>query len=250
MRDNATPASELLGAWRQQHAERLDPLRFRFIEALARRVDAHHGQARHLLEQKLSALLDAYAADLARMPVAQPVRVAGEEEAVALQPALAQGGTNADACGGDVTDAHAAPAATVSATARSPLGELLQRFPAATANDANGTASATPLQSAPQLPALDDARRLWTELRSRSQLRQSLQQAPSDAGPLNSGVLVHRSLALMRTLSPGYLQHFLAYVDALSWLQQMHDDDVLATQQKPNAAIGRKPARGKPRKRG
>ncbi|MBB4127007.1 hypothetical protein GGR77_002321 [Xanthomonas translucens] len=256
MRDNATPASELLGAWRQQHAERLDPLRFRFIEALARRVDAHQGQARHLLEQKLSALLDAYAADLARMPVAQAVTAAGEE-AVTLQQPQAQRGTNAaaaaaDACGSDVAaiaDAHATPAATVSASARSPLGELLQRFPAATANDANDTANATPLQSAQQLPTLDDARRLWAELRSRSQLRQSLQLAPSDAGPLNSGVLVHRSLALMRTVSPGYLQHFLAYVDALSWLQQMHDEDVLAAQQKPGAAIGKKPTRGKPRRR-
>ena len=76
-----------------------------------------------------------------------------------------------------------------------------------------------------------------------------LQQAPADAGPLNSGVLVHRALGLMRSLSPGYLQHFLAYVDALSWLQQMQDHDVLATQQKPGAAIGKKPTRGKPRKR-
>lgn len=231
MRDNATPVSELLGAWRQQHAERLDPLRFRFIEALARRVDAHHGQARRLLEQKLSALLDAYAADLARMPAATT--------------AVADIDTDD---GKAVADADAAPPATATTTACSPLGELLQRFAGGTANDANDSATAMPPQPA-QLPALDDARRLWTELRSRSQLRQSLQQAPSDAGPLNSGVLVHRSLALMRALSPGYLQHFLAYVDALSWLQRMHDDDVLATQQKPGAAIGKKPTRGKPRKR-
>jgi hypothetical protein len=227
MRDNATPARELLGAWRQRHAERLDPLRFRFIEALARRVDAHHGQARHLLEQKLSALLDAYAADLARMPAATTAGTDADSETVAV--------------------ADAAPAATARTTARSPLGELLQRFAGGAANDA---ANAIPPQSAQQLPALDDARRLWTELHSRNQLRQSLQQAPADAGPLNSGVLVHRALALMRTLSPGYLQHFLAYVDALSWLQQMHDADVLATQQKPGAAIGKKPTRGKPRKRG
>jgi hypothetical protein len=227
MRDNATPASELLGAWRQRHAERLDPLRFRFIEALARRVDAHHGQARHLLEQKLSALLDAYAADLARMPAATSADADHDVDVVA--------------------DSDSAQAATASTTARSPLGELLQRFAGSAANDA---ANAMPAQPAQPLPALDDARRLWTELRSRSQLRQSLQQAPADAGPLNSGVLVHRALALMRTLSPGYLQHFLAYVDALSWLQQMHDDDVLATQHKPGAAIGKKPTRGKPRKRG
>ncbi|AVY65808.1 DUF2894 domain-containing protein [Xanthomonas translucens] len=222
MRADAKPVSEVLDAWRQRQAERLDPLRLRFIEALARRADAHQGQARRLLERKLAALLDAYAADLARMPAA----------------------TTADAD----ADADAAPNATESA--RSPLGDLLQRFASGATHDAHATANAMPPQSAQQLPALDDARRLWTELRSRSQLRQSLQQAPSDAGPLNSGVLVHRALALMRTLSPGYLQQFLAYVDALSWLQQLHDAGALATPHKPDAAIGKKPARGKPRKRG
>lgn len=62
---------------------------------------------------------------------------------------------------------------------------------------------------------------------------------------------MHRALALMRTLSPGYLLQFLAYVDALSWLQQLHDDSgALAAQHATSAAIGKKPARGKPRKRG
>lgn len=241
MRADATPVSEVLDAWRQRQAERLDPLRFRFIEALARRVDAHHGQARHLLEQKLSALLDAYAADLAGIPAATTADADADTDGGA---AIA------------VADADTAPPATATAIARSPLGELLQRFAGGAASDANDTSgandavNAVPPQSAQQLPALDDARRLWTELRSRSQLRQSLQQAPSDAGPLNSGVLVHRALALMRTLSPGYLQQFLAYVDALSWLQQLHHAGALATPHKPDAAIGKKPTRGKPRKRG
>ncbi|UKE74191.1 DUF2894 domain-containing protein [Xanthomonas graminis] len=233
MRDNATSASELFGAWRQRHAERLDPLRLRFIEALARRADAHQGEARRLLEQKLSALLDAYAADLARMPAATDADADGD---------CAVAGGDSDA------DADAAP--TASASARSPLGDLLQRFASGATHDPHTAANAMPPQSAQQLPALDNARRLWTELRSRSQLRQSLQQAPADAGPLNSGVLVHRALALMRSLSPGYLQQFLAYVDALSWLQQLHDAGALATPHKPDAAIGKKPTRGKPRKRG
>jgi hypothetical protein len=239
MRDNATSASELLGTWRQQHAERLDPLRLRFIEALARRADAHQGEARRLLEQKLSALLDAYAADLARMSAATAADADGAT-------ATDGDGDGAVACGD--SDSDAAP--TASASARSPLGDLLQRFASGATHDAHTAANAMPPQSAQQLPALDDARRLWTELRSRSQLRQSLQQAPADAGPLNSGVLVHRALALMRSLSPGYLQQFLAYVDALSWLQQLHDAGALATPHKPDAAIGKKPTRGKPRKRG
>ncbi|OAX56256.1 DUF2894 domain-containing protein [Xanthomonas graminis] len=234
MRAEATPVSEVLDAWRQRHAERLDPLRLRFIEALARRADAHQGQARRLLEQKLSALLDAYAADLARMPAATT--------AAAHAATDADGGAVTSGSGSGDTDADAAP------TARSPLGDLLQQFASGAPHDAHAAANAMPPQPA-QLPALDDARRLWTELRSRSQLRQSLQQAPSDAGPLNSGVLVHRALALMRSLSPGYLQQFLAYVDALSWLQQLHDAGALTTQQKPGADIGKKPTRGKPRKR-
>ncbi|UYB53248.1 DUF2894 domain-containing protein [Xanthomonas sp. AM6] len=222
MRADPTTASARIAAWRAQHGARVDPLRLRFIEALARRADAHQGQARRLLDQKLSALLDAYAADMAGMPAAA---------------------VGAD--GGADTDTNAKHAGATPAAPRGPLGELLELFADAAPNTA---ASAAPIASAP-VPALDDARKLWTELRSRSQLRQSLQQAPSGAGPLNSGVLVHRALALMRTLSPGYLQQFLAYVDTLSWLERMHEDGVLATRQNPSAAIGKKPARGKPRKR-
>lgn len=223
MRADQTPASERIAAWRAQHGGRLDPLRVRFIEALARRADAHQGEARRLLDQKLSALLDAYAGEAARMPAAA-----------------------SDADGSAGASVHAdVHASAETAPTRGPLGELLDTLAGDAAHEPAGAA---PPAFAP-LPALDDARRLWSELRSRNQLRQSLQQAPSGAGPLNSGVLVHRSLALMRTLSPGYLQHFLAYVDALSWLQQMRDGGTLATQQKPGADIGKKPTRGKPRKR-
>ena len=152
MRDDATPVSARLGAWRQRHAKRLDPLRLRFIEALARRADAHEGEARRLLEQKLSALLDANTADLARMPAAT----------------TADTDTHADTDDGEAV-ADAAPGA--SANARSPLGELLQRFADAAAHDPNDAANAMLPQPAQQLPALDDTRRLWAELRSRSQLR-------------------------------------------------------------------------------
>ena len=73
----------------------------------------------------------------------------------------------------------------------------------------------------PELPVLQQFRTLWAGLRTESQLRQSLEPVAGDAGPLNSAVLVHRSLNLMRTLSPGYLQHFIAYADTLSSLQQL-----------------------------
>lgn len=78
-----------------------------------------------------------------------------------------------------------------------------------------------PTSECPDLPALEDFRRLWSQQRTREQLRATLQPPPAGAGPLNSASLAHRALALMRTTCPGYLQHFMAHLDALSWLEQM-----------------------------
>ena len=62
---------------------------------------------------------------------------------------------------------------------------------------------------------------MWTQVRTDSQLRASLDDLPADAGPLNSGKLIHRALHFMREVSPGYLQHFIAYTDTLSSLERL-----------------------------
>ena len=78
------------------------------------------------------------------------------------------------------------------------------------------------LDPSPVAPsALTEAREVWAQVRTDSQLRASLHDVPADAGPLNSGMLVHRALHLMRAASPGYLQHFIAYADTLSSLEQL-----------------------------
>jgi hypothetical protein len=51
----------------------------------------------------------------------------------------------------------------------------------------------------------------------------------------------------MRELSPGYLQQFLSYVDALSWMEQMNGGDALADKDVPRSGSARKSTRGKPR---
>nr|WP_223176420.1 DUF2894 domain-containing protein [Stenotrophomonas cyclobalanopsidis] len=76
----------------------------------------------------------------------------------------------------------------------------------------------------PQLPMLDQVRREWSALRSEVQVRRSLRaEAPADGGPLNSAVLVQRMLDTMQATSPGYLRHFIDYIDTLSWLQALQD---------------------------
>jgi hypothetical protein len=208
--DAASGVRATLDAWRERGADRLNPVRFRFIEALERRAAGHNGEARRILDNRLSVLVEAYAQDLERTA----------------------------SCG---TDAGSAPPSG-NAAARGTLAELSGYI----SNHAWAVQDVVPgSHSYPELELLDYFREVWSKLSAESQLRQSLEQVPGNAGPLNSSSLVHRSLSLMRELSPGYLQQFLSYIETLSWLEQMNSDDVSASKDVPRAASARKVARGK-----
>lgn len=104
-----------------------------------------------------------------------------------------------------------------------PVGELLvylNSHSVAEKAQAWQQETASPAPAYPELPAIDYFQKTWERLRTRRQLQTSQEQVPDNAGPLNSSNLVHRSLSLMREVSPGYLQHFLTYVDTLSWLEE------------------------------
>ena len=51
----------------------------------------------------------------------------------------------------------------------------------------------------------------------------------------------------MRELSPGYLQQFLSYVDALSWMEQMNGGGAFTAKDAPRAAGVKKNTRSTPR---
>lgn len=220
MSRSGTRAREILDDWREQHADHLDPLRFHFIEALETRAASHGGEARRILDDRLSNLIEAYAADLER--AASRTGNAGSTTA----PRAPAGETL-----GGLINHIASCDATVSGDDLSE-GDAVARRP-----------------RFPELAVLEEFRKTWSRVRTESQLRQSLEQAPANAGPLNSGALVHRSIALMRELSPGYLQQFLSYVDDLSWIKQMNDGGVMATEDAPRAGSTRKRARDKSRGR-
>ncbi|CDY77271.1 hypothetical protein BGLT_06183 [Caballeronia glathei] len=207
----------MLDAWRERGDDRLDPVRFHFIEALERRAAAHDGEARRILDERLSGLIEAYAHAL-----------------------LSAASGAADGSG----------AGSVREPARGPLAALVDyiasRAPADGEGAAAGSAAPNPRADA-KLEALDYFRQTWSKVNAERQLRQSLAQVPGNAGPLNSSSLVHRSLSLMRELSPGYLQQFLSYVDALSHLEQMSGAGAMTGKDAPRAAGARKRARGKAR---
>lgn len=183
MTPSAARARAIIEAWRVQRADRLAPMRFRFIDALERRAAGQHGEAKRMLDERLSSLLDDYAELLA------------------------------------ATSSDSELATTSRGPTSRPLGELLDHI-ASKSSKRDGDVPA-PSSVFPELAALEDFRQTWSAVRSESQLRQSLAFMPANAGPLNSAALVHRAMALMREVSPGYLRHFLCYVDDLSWLEQI-----------------------------
>lgn len=214
MSDVGARTQVMLDAWRAQHAERLNPVRFHVIETLQQGAKDHVGEARRILEERLQRLIDAYASDLQQ-----------------------------SSCHDSAT--------TPGPPARGALGELVDELAARAAarRDERTTRPAAAPSSFPALPALDEFREIWSRVRTESQLRQSLEHVPTDAGPLNSGSLVHRSLTLMHELAPGYLQHFLAYVDALAGMEQLQDGGALGAREGPHVASPKKRSRGKPRNR-
>jgi hypothetical protein len=211
-------ARATLDAWRERGADHMDPMRFHFIEALDRRAAGHSGEARRILDDRLASLLTAYAEDLEK--------AAFTVDDVGAADSAAQLGT----------------------PARGALGELLDHIAGrATTAKADGPAAGhVAPQSArwPEPEVLDYFREVWSRLSTERQLRQSQQQVPGNAGPLNSSSLVHRSLSLMRELSPGYLQQFLSYVEALSWMEQMSWGAALPGKEVPRATGAKKGTRG------
>ncbi|KUZ27227.1 DUF2894 domain-containing protein [Burkholderia territorii] len=177
MTGDATRVRATLDAWREQGADRLDPVRFHRLDALEKRAAALDGDARALLDARLETLLEGFA---------QIVSRAGETAA-------------------------ASEAVQANAPARSLLGGLVEQLARDAQADRRGID--------PEL--IDYFRTTWSKVRTEQQYRQSLDQVPRNAGPLNSNSLVHRSLATMRELSPEYLQQFLSYVDALAWLEDL-----------------------------
>lgn len=190
-----------LRAWRERGEDRVDPVRFGFIEGLVRRAAAQSGATRELLDEKIAGWIARYGEELACRPAASP--------APAPRPAPSP------------TPAPARPAAP-----RGPLGALAdlinhQRGPASA--DTAAAPAASSLASTPfpaELKALGDIRATWARLEAEQRLEQALAEVPANAGPLNSYQLVLRTLMLMRDVSPEYVQRFMIHVDALMWLER------------------------------
>lgn len=107
---------------------------------------------------------------------------------------------------------------------QAPSGARTRSAKAATPPAVAGGALAELVAQLPSQPATSNAlrslRQSLSQLSVAQHISEALDQAPQNAGPINSHHLMLRSLELMRELSPAYLQHFMTYADTLLFLEQ------------------------------
>lgn len=222
------PLVPSLAAWREQGLHRTQATRYALIESLARRAAHQRGAVRAAVDARLAALVQAMEATAQLTP--QPPSPAAKQAATSTRGplgALVDGLLARQAVPQlqDFPEPLSSPAAPVAPLAGTPAEDVVAQG-SARGRVARGGAALSPPGGVPsgtapkgELATLRRFRGTWSRLSAQQRLRQTLAQVPAQAGPLNSNAVVHRALVLMQEVSPAYLQRFVAYADALLWLE-------------------------------
>lgn len=215
MTEGAIDPAREIAALRMTGADRLDPIRFHFIEALARRSRGQRGDVKRILDGRLMAALAAYRQRIerARDNAEQMMARTGEQWPDAADDLKRL------FVAGDFSGVSRYVAKLARTDPQVSLADLARRI-AQHSPEESDRGLAEDIGSRPELKSVRLFRNTWARLGADKQVTQAIQQGPENAGPINSHRLVLRALALMRDISPDYLSRFVSYVDTLLWLDQ------------------------------
>ena len=217
--DSPVDFSAAIAALCRVGADKFDPVRLHYLQVLAHRVNTHQGPVKRILEDKLAQALVAFRARFAQAQgdakdAIDQITKQHPHAAADLQRLLNTG---------DVRGVRQFIATLRTREPRASLGDLTrymaQHAPAPVELGFEGLVGIRP-----ELKTTRYFRETWSKLSVDKRVTQALVQAPKNAGPINAHMLVLRSLALMRDISPDYLNRFTSYVDTLLCLDQCDED--------------------------
>lgn len=187
-----------LASLRHEGADRLDPVRFHYMERLGQRMQAQPQAVRQILACRLQEALNAYIGRVRQWD--------GINRRGAASPR----------------------------TGSTPLAELNRYIHSRTqgSQDSHDGFVGGDGVGRPEMKSVRSFSEVWSKIAAENQVDQAVGRGPENAGPLNSHMLMLRSLTQMRDLSPEYLRRFLAQMDALLWLEQVNKQYAL-TASKP-----------------
>jgi hypothetical protein len=210
---------------RKEGAQRLDPARFHYLDVLSQRMDTAPGEVRRILEGKLKVAQADYGERFRRAQQAASDELASLS---ARHPALARELQRLFTAG-DYAGMRRLGAPSALHSPCAPLAQLNQYIQNAKKNGIDhrpdigiGSSLVSDTEAGSEMASVRRFREAWSKSAAENQLDKAVVRGPVNAGPLNSHMLVLRSLALMRKLSPDYLRRFLSHVDTLLWLDQVN----------------------------
>ncbi len=174
-------------------AQRIDPVRLQYLDVLSQRIDTAPDAAQRVLKDKFDIALTALESRLQQPQPAE--REAGTQQSAAPLAALNRYIEGLRQAGDG------------------PLQGLGLDKP-------SGDGFANDADARKELPSARRFREAWSRIAAEDQVTQAVERGPANAGPLNSHMLVLRTLALLRDLSPDYLRRFLSQMETLQWLEQ------------------------------
>ena len=201
-----TATDDRLQQLRQAGAAGMDAVGWHYIEVLAQRTHQQTGTAQTLLREKLERLLQAFEKRLQTAQTATP----------------------------------STPDSTATA---SPLGALLQEMAPSQVPPAPLATSS--FNTHRESPRVRQFRQQLRQISIQKRVSKAIAQAPQNAGPINSHMLVLRALGLMRDISPDYLNRFMAHVDTLLCLEDAEQKRMASRNSARGAAPRKAAASGK-----
>ncbi len=185
--DQPNVSGQATASLRLSGGEQFDPVGLHYLDILAQRASAQPRPVKRILEEKLAQGLAAFE---------QRLQQAHREAAD-----------------------HVSAVQSINAPPTEGLSNLIARI----AGQSHGHTSGHSVEYSEErveLKSVQRFRNTWSKLSANKQVTHALDQGPKNAGPINSHMLMLRSLTLMRDISPDYLTRFVSYVDTLLCLDQ------------------------------
>ncbi|MGF2688519.1 DUF2894 domain-containing protein [Marinobacter sp. DUT-3] len=197
----ATTMEQQLADLRGSGADRLDPIRFRYLEVLEQKLRAKGLQGTRHWQRLAQAVAEYQAGAGPQAGAEQPEQPAETGQPSPLQVLLEALNQSPE------THVQAPP---------SPLEKLIFGEEDGRPTQPAGTdSSPRPLKAMARVQADQGTQAL------QDRIRQAIEQTPENAGPMNAHRLVSRAIATMEKLSPEYLNRFVNYADTLLALERL-----------------------------
>jgi len=248
-----------LAALHAQGAERFDPVRYCYFQAMLRRASQQREAVAKLINEKVVKGISEYIADFERVKKIASITV---ERVSALHPEhgdeIKQYLSKADFKSIEqlanrlAATKHAEIfAALVERIQKNKLGQvdaekefsfddLLRKLESQVLHSYSSLSvgSAKSRREVGELKSFRTFRDALIKQNAEKIMQEAINSAPENAGPLNSEMLTIRSLIAMRDLSPEYTNRIICYIDTLLWLEKSNEE--------ANAAL---PAKGKAKRK-